>query len=231
MQNGNEKATKNSAFEGISDATVRRLPRYFRFLRELIARGETKISSAALARMMDVTASQIRQDLNCFGGFGTQGYGYNIRHLYSQIARLLGVEEDYRAVIVGAGNLGRAIVGSPMFERRGVRAVAMFDVDPELIGKTFAGVPIYAFDTLCDYCRENRVDIGVLTLPRDRAHDALAVLCEAGVRGVWNFTSNEFEEAESMAVENVYMGDSLMTLCYKMRVADIASADTEDSDE
>ena len=134
----------------ISDAVIKRLPRYYRYLRELLSHGRTRISSAELAGIMNVTASQIRQDLNCFGGFGQQGYGYNVEKLYTQILDILGANNGYTAVIIGAGNLGRAIVRSPMFERRGVRVMAMFDTNPAVTGDAVAGVTIYPSSELGD---------------------------------------------------------------------------------
>lgn len=147
----------------ISDAVIKRLPRYYRYLRELLSHGRTRISSAELAGIMNVTASQIRQDLNCFGGFGQQGYGYNVEKLYTQILDILGANNGYNAVIIGAGNLGRAIVRSPMFERRGVRVIAMFDTNPAVTGDAVAGVTIYPSSELAEFCRTHKVDIAVLT--------------------------------------------------------------------
>ena len=211
--------TENTAAtKKISEAVIRRLPRYFRYLRELLERRILRISSAELARMMHVTASQIRQDLNCFGGFGQQGYGYNVENLYGQICELLGVNEDFRAVIIGAGNLGRALVRSPMFGRRGVHPVAMFDISESLIGTDIGGVPVCDMATIEDFCRAQKVDIAILTLPKDQAESAMAALRAAGVRGFWNFTSVELDHIrESAVVENVHLGDSLMTLCYRLR--------------
>ena len=166
---------------------------------------------------MNVTASQIRQDLNCFGGFGQQGYGYNVEKLYTQILDILGANNGYNAVIIGAGNLGRAIVRSPMFERRGVRVIAMFDTNPAVTGDAVAGVTIYPSSELAEFCRTHKVDIAVLTLPKECAADALHTVEEAGVPGVWNFTSNELDLKQKTAVvENVHLGDSLMTLCYRL---------------
>ncbi|MCQ2353733.1 MAG: redox-sensing transcriptional repressor Rex [Clostridia bacterium] len=213
----------------ISVAVIRRLPRYFRYLRGLIEQGITRVSSAELARMMEVTASQIRQDLNCFGGFGQQGYGYNVEHLYDQICELLGVKDNYRAVIIGAGNLGRAIVRSPMFERRGVTPVAMFDISEDIVGNTVGNIPVYHMKDLETFCRVHKVDIGILVLPKDQAEGALTVLEKAGVRGIWNFTSAELNtENEETLVENVHLGDSLMTLCYRLRSNGVFG-DTENS--
>ena len=141
------------AKDNVPSAVIKRLPRYHRCLGELIRAGELRISSAELARIMDVTASQIRQDLNCFGGFGQQGYGYNIKFLYEKISELLGVKENYNAVIVGAGNLGKALAATHMFERRGVNRLAMFDVNPELVGTKIYGVPVYSISELSDFCK------------------------------------------------------------------------------
>lgn len=213
----NEKNNYEINEKKISVAVIRRLPRYFRYLRELLSQGIDHISSAELAQLMDVTASQIRQDLNCFGGFGQQGYGYNVEHLYGQICELLGVSEGYCAIIVGAGNLGRALVRSPMFERRGVSPVAMFDVAENVVGTAVGGVPVYHMNELVEFCHSHKVDIGILALPKDQAQTALAALEEGGVRGIWNFTSSELNPTlEGSVVENVHLGDSLMTLCYRM---------------
>ena len=212
----------------ISDAVIKRLPRYYRYLRELLSHGRTRISSAELAGIMNVTASQIRQDLNCFGGFGQQGYGYNVEKLYSQILDILGANNGYTAVIVGAGNLGRAIVRSPMFERRGVKVIAMFDSNPAVTGDAVAGVTIYPVTDLYEYCSSHKVDIAVLTLPKECAADALRVVEDAGVPGVWNFTSNELDLKQRTAVvENVHLGDSLMTLCYRLHSGENAKSDNE----
>ncbi len=207
----------DSHHKNISDAVIKRMPRYYRYLRELLSHGRTRISSAELAGIMNVTASQIRQDLNCFGGFGQQGYGYNVEKLYTQILDILGANNGYNAIIIGAGNLGRAIVRSPMFERRGVKVTAMFDTNPAVTGDAVAGVMIYPSSELEEYCRTHRVDIAVLTLPKECAADALHTVEKAGVPGVWNFTSNELDLKHRTAiVENVHLGDSLMTLCYRL---------------
>lgn len=199
----------------VSPAVIRRLPRYFRYLRELIRQGRMRISSGELSEMMNVTASQIRQDLNCFGGFGQQGYGYNVNYLYAKICELLGVGAGLRAVIVGSGDLGRALVRSSMFEKRGVDIVAMFDVDPALIGRVVGGVTIYDVATLEDFCSRNSVDMAVLTLPKEAVVEIAHRLISCDVRGLWNFTGKEFDyDHEKVVVENVHLGDSLMILDY-----------------
>lgn len=202
----------------VSAAVIKRLPRYFRYLRMLLNENKLRISSNELAERMNVTASQIRQDLNCFGGFGQQGYGYNVTYLYGKISEILGVNENYHAVIVGAGKLGQALAGSPVFTKRGVEVCALFDNDPAVIGKELDGVPVLSVDKIEDFCRDNGVDIGVLTLPASEAHKAAEMLARAGVKGIWNYTSTElFDTDHGISVQNVHMGDSLMMLCYDIR--------------
>jgi len=205
----------------VSPAVIRRLPRYFRYLRELIRQGKMRISSGELSEMMNVTASQIRQDLNCFGGFGQQGYGYNVNYLYARICELLGVGAGIRAIIIGAGDLGRALVRSPMFEKRGVDIVAMFDISEELIGREVGGVKIRSMESLEQFCREVPVDMAVLTLPKESVNAVADSLVEYGVRGLWNFTAKELELSahSEVIVENVHLGDSLMILNYKLCTA------------
>ena len=210
-------------------AVIRRLPRYHRFLGDILRRNISRISSAELSRMMGVTASQIRQDLNCFGGFGQQGYGYNAPYLYEQIGALLGVDEGYSAIVVGAGNLGRALVNSHMFERRGVLRAAMFDVDASVIGTSVNGLPVYSMDILEKYVAENGVDIAVLTTPKDAAQPVAERLARAGVKGLWNFSNMELSlpEHPDVWIENIHMGDSLMLLCYQMKARSKSSEQEE----
>jgi redox-sensing transcriptional repressor len=167
--------------------------------------------------MMRVTASQIRQDLNCFGGFGQQGYGYNVRYLHDKIGDLLGISEGYRAVIVGAGNLGRALVSSHMFDRRGVKRLAMFDVDPSLIGTTVADVPVYDVRTLRDFCTANAVDIGVVTTPKEAAASVIETLTAAGIRGIWNFSPVKLNVPKDVHVENADLAAGLAALSHLIR--------------
>ena len=202
----------------VSPAVIKRLPRYFRYLRELIRNGTMRISSGELSEMMNVTASQIRQDLNCFGGFGQQGYGYNVNYLYAKVCELLGVGEGFSAILIGAGNLGRALVRNPMFEKRGVDIIGIFDVSPEVIGRTVGDNVVRSMEELDDFCRTHDIDIAVLTLPKEFAEEASCRLVELGVRGLWNFTGKELEGiCPGAVVENVHIGDSLMTLCYELR--------------
>lgn len=208
-----------TARQGVSPAVIKRLPRYYRYLRELIRQDKLRISSSELSRMMRVTASQIRQDFNCFGGFGQQGYGYNVKYLYVKISEILGVNRRFRAVIVGAGNLGRALGRNSMFAKRGVVPTAMFDVDPALIGQTVGELPVLSMDALEDYLAANPTDIAVLTLPKECAAEAALRLAKSGVHGLWNFTGRELELDEyDVRIENVHLGDSLMTLCYELNL-------------
>ena len=202
----------------VSVAVIKRLPRYHRYLGDLLRDGRLRISSAELSEIMGVTASQIRQDLNCFGGFGQQGYGYNIKYLYSKISDLLGVSEGYSAVIVGAGNLGKALSSTHMFERRGVNRLALFDTDPALIGTEIYGLPVYSVDTLTEFCIQNNVKIGVLTVPKEAADAVTEALVKGGVQGIWNFANMELKSPrEDVIVENIHLGDSLMKLCYEIK--------------
>ena len=200
----------------VSPSVIKRLPRYFRYLRILIREGKSRISSSELSGRMNVTASQIRQDLNCFGGFGQQGYGYNVNYLYANICELLGVGAGLHAVIIGAGNLGKALVGSTMFEKRGVDVIALFDTDPALVGTSVDEIPIYSIDSLGEFCENNAVDMAVLTLPKEAARATAALAVKHGVKGFWNFTSEELALGDDVIIENVHLGDSLMTLSYRL---------------
>ena len=167
--------------------------------------------------MMNVTASQIRQDLNCFGGFGQQGYGYNVNYLYTKICEILGVSQGFRAAIIGTGSLGTALIRSTMFEKRGVDVVAMFDVSKNVIGKTISGARVYSMDSLEKKLAEFNVDIAILTLPKEHAIAVSERLRETDIKGIWNFTGQELDmENYGIVVENVHIGDSLMTLCYEI---------------
>lgn len=203
----------------ISSAVIRRLPRYYRYLTELEKMGLTKISSADLSRKIEVTASQIRQDLNCFGDFGQQGYGYNIKNLRESIADILGIrEEKNRAVIIGVGHLGSAIANHTTLEKCGVELAGLFDVSLDVLGKTVAGHVVKDIRDVEVFCRENEVNIAVLTLPKHSAEEVARRLASAGVTGFWNFANTELRLPElDVHIENVHMGDSLMQLCYKLK--------------
>ena len=213
-----EKKIADAQKPTVSTAVIKRLPRYHRYLGELLREGTLRISSAELSRLMNVTASQIRQDLNCFGGFGQQGYGYNVKYLYGKISDLLGVNEGYSAVIVGAGNLGKALAATHMFERRGIERVAMFDIDESLVGTEICGIPVYHINELREYCQRENVTIGVLTVPKEAAYEVSVIMAEAGVRGLWNFANMDLKISHpEVIVENIHLGDSLMKLCYELK--------------
>jgi len=202
--------------EKISSAVIRRLPRYYRYLNDLHNNGTVRVSSEALARSMGLTASQIRQDLSCFGGFGQQGYGYNVDRLRGEVADILGMNDDHTIVILGAGNLGRALIENFSFRASGFRLVAAFDIDPVLVGTRLGGVPVYHVDMLDSFMKKYPVNVAVLTVPASVAKETAAVLMENGVEGIWNFTNVELSRAghEDVKIENVHFADSLLTLSY-----------------
>nr|WP_317325325.1 redox-sensing transcriptional repressor Rex [uncultured Flavonifractor sp.] len=199
----------------VSSAVIRRLPRYYRHLTDLYLAGVERISSSALGRSMGLTASQIRQDLSCFGEFGQQGYGYNVSKLRGEIADILGMNRGHTAVILGAGNLGRALMENFHFDRSGVTLAAAFDVSPEIVGQVRSGVPVYHVDQLEEYLADHPASIGVLTVPRSVANATAVRLVRSGVRGIWNFTNSELKvEAPGVVIENVHFADSLLALSY-----------------
>lgn len=198
----------------VSNAVIRRLPRYYRNLEELSRNGIVRISSSALSAAMGITASQIRQDLSCFGEFGLQGYGYKVESLRQEIGEILGINRSHKAILLGAGNLGRALIENFHFERCGFKLEAAFDVDPALIGDESARVPVLDVKDLESYLKEHPVDVGVLTVPGRTAQEMTNRLTAAGVRGIWNFTNTELSVPQGAVVENVHFADSLLTLSY-----------------
>ena len=199
----------------ISTAVIRRLPRYYRRLDELYKAGVERISSRALGESMGLTASQIRQDLACFGGFGQQGYGYKVESLRDELAQILGMDKGHAAIIMGAGNLGRALIQNFPFAANGFRLLAAFDVDPRLVGSEVAGVPVLHTDRLDDFFTRNHVSVGVLTVPKPAAMATAEHLVHLGVRGIWNFTNLELPITDpAVVVENVHFADSLLALSY-----------------
>ncbi len=199
----------------VSSAVIRRLPRYYRRLTDLSLAGIVRISSNALGKSMKLTASQIRQDLSCFGEFGQQGYGYNVESLRGQIAEILGMTQEHTAVILGVGNLGRALMENFPFDRSGFQLTAAFDIAPELMGKAISGVPIYPVSELDQYLKEHPTSVGVLTLPQSAAAQMSERLVAGGVKGIWNFTNCDLHlEGSDVVVENVHFADSLLTLSY-----------------
>lgn len=200
----------------ISQAVIRRLPRYYRYLGELLENGVERVSSNDLSKRMKVTASQIRQDLNNFGGFGQQGYGYNVKYLYTEIGKILGLEEDHNIIIIGAGNLGQALANYAAFEKRGFILKGIFDVNPRLQGVAIRGVPIRMMDELKGFVQRNEVDIAVLTIPKEKAIEVANMLVENGVRAIWNFAHTDLNLPENIIVENVHLSESLMQLSYNI---------------
>ena len=200
----------------ISRAVIRRLPRYYRYLGELLENGVERISSNDLSKRMKVTASQIRQDLNNFGGFGQQGYGYNVKYLYTEIGKILGLEEDHNIIIIGAGNLGQALANYAAFENRGFILKGIFDVNPRLQGVSIRGVPIRMMDDLKAFVQNNEIQIAALTLPKSGAEELAPILVENGVKAIWNFAHTDLNLPDNVVVENVHLSESLMQLSYNI---------------
>ena len=203
--------------ENISDAVIRRLPRYYRQLTELCSRGVVRISSHSLGLEMNITASQIRQDFSCFGEFGQQGYGYNVEELRAEIGHILGVDKNHHLIMIGVGNLGHALLQNFPFSQTGFSVDAAFDVSPSVIGTTINSVPVYSMSDLDSYIREHSVDVVVLTIPQSVAQETADRLIDLGVRGFWNFTNMELtSSAVGVKFENIHFADSLLTLSYRI---------------
>jgi len=200
----------------ISQAVIRRMPRYYRYLGELLDAGVERISSNELSVRMKVTASQIRQDLNNFGGFGQQGYGYNVQYLYEEIGKILGLDRQHNIIVVGAGNMGQALANYVKFEKLGFVITALFDVNPALAGLSVRGIEIHMMDELPEFVKHQRVDIAVLTLPKEKAEQAAEQLVKLGIRAIWNFAHLDLELPDDVVVENVHLSDSLMQLSYNI---------------
>ena len=203
--------------ENISDAVIRRLPRYYRQLTDLCARGVVRISSHSLGQEMNITASQIRQDFSCFGEFGQQGYGYNVEELRAEIGHILGVDNDHHLIMIGVGNLGHALLQNFPFSQTGFTVDAAFDVNPQLSGAVINGVPVYPMTELDDFVSSHHVDVVVLTIPQSVAQDTATHLIDKGIRGFWNFTNMELSSAcPDVQFENIHFADSLLTLSYRI---------------
>lgn len=209
--------------KNISLAVIKRLPSYYRYLEDTLDDGITRISSKDLSKRMGVTASQIRQDLNNFGCFGQQGYGYNTELLYGEIKKILGLEKQYSMIIIGAGNIGQALVNHISFQKRGFNFTAVFDVNPKLIGLTIQGIEVFGANFLSDYLSSTHVDIAVLSLPGNSASDIAQKVIAGGVKGIWNFSNIDIKAPDDVKVENVHLMDSLMTLSYKLNEKEILS--------
>lgn len=207
----------------ISNSVIKRLPRYYRFLGELLKNDIVRISSRELSVRMKLTASQIRQDLNCFGGFGQQGYGYNVQELHKEIGKILGVDKNFNTILIGAGNLGRAIATHLNFESRGCKLIGIFDVNPDLIDVDVSGIKIRHIDEIESFCNENSPVVAVLCIPKANTQSVADSLVKLGVKAFWNFSHYDLSiDYEGIAVENVHLGDSLLTLTYNANKIDSA---------
>ena len=200
----------------ISQAVIRRLPRYYRYLGELLEDGVERISSNDLSKRMKLTASQIRQDLNNFGGFGQQGYGYNVKYLHTEIGKILGLENKHNFIIVGAGNLGQALANYSHFENQGFILKGIFDVNPTLRGMSIRDVPVRMMSEMKDFIKENNIEIAVLTIPKECAIDVAKELVDAGIQAIWNFAHVDLNVPDNVIVESVHLSESLMRLSYNI---------------
>lgn len=204
----------------ISSAVIKRLPRYYRYLGELIENDVNRISSKELSNRMKVTASQIRQDLNNFGGFGQQGYGYNVKYLYDEIAKILGIDRTHNMIIVGAGNLGQAIVNYEDFAKRGFIIKGVFDNNPELEGKKIKDVSVMMIDKMEDFIKDNNIEIAALTIPKSAAKEVAKTVSDSGVKAIWNFAHTDLNLPDDIIIENVHLSESLMRLSYNIANSD-----------
>ena len=204
--------------KGISKAVIKRLPRYYRYLGELIESGIERISSGELSELMRVTASQIRQDLNNFGGFGQQGYGYNVQYLYEEIGKILGINKSHSIIIVGAGKLGQALANYVKFEKRGFKIIGIFDKNPELKGQQIRDLQVQMLDELPTFLRDSKVEIAALTMPKESALEVIETLVEHNIKGIWNFAHVDLnlKVPADVIVENVHLSESLMRLSYRL---------------
>ncbi|MEW9124282.1 MAG: redox-sensing transcriptional repressor Rex [Thermotaleaceae bacterium] len=198
----------------ISMAVIRRLPKYHRYLRDLLEKDIKRISSKELSNIMGLTASQIRQDLNNFGGFGQQGYGYNVEALYEEIEKILGLDKRYNTIIIGAGNLGQAIANYTNFEKAGFTIKVMFDINPKLIGLKIRDIEILDADYLEEYIRLNNITIGMICTPKEQAQNVANRLVQCNIQGIWNFAPVDLAVPEQVILENVHLSESLYTLSY-----------------
>lgn len=202
----------------ISQAVIRRMPRYYRYLGDLLDEGVERVSSNELSEKMKVTASQIRQDLNNFGGFGQQGYGYNVQYLYDEIGKILGLEKQHNIIVIGAGNLGQALANYSKFRKLGFMIIGLFDVNPALTGTIQGGIPIMMLDELEDFVASHQIDIAAFTMPKHSADSIANRLVKLGIRAIWNFAHVDLDLMDqNVVVENVHLSDSLMQLSYNMR--------------
>lgn len=202
--------------KNVSMAVIKRMPKYYRYLGELVKNDVDRISSKELGEKIGFTASQIRQDLNNFGDFGQQGYGYNVKYLYTEIGKILGLDVNHNMIILGAGNLGQALANYAAFERSGFVLKGIFDVNPRLEGVTIRGIEIRMMDELSNFIKENNIEIAVLTIPKTKAIEVADMLVESGIKAIWNFAHTDLELPEDVIVENVHLSESLMRLSYNV---------------
>ena len=200
----------------ISKAVIKRLPRYYRYLGELMENGVERISSGELSKRMSVTASQIRQDLNNFGGFGQQGYGYNVKYLYEEIGKILGLDKKHNMIIIGGGNLGQALANYVDFEKRGFYIKGIFDVNPILKGLSVRGIQIHMLEDLESFIKDEDIKIAALTLPKSKAEEMTKLLVQYGIKAIWNFAHIDLDVPSDVLVENVHLSESLMQLSYNI---------------
>lgn len=204
-------------FSNISMAVVRRLPKYYRYLGEIKKKDIKRVSSQELSRITGFTASQIRQDLNCFGGFGQQGYGYNVDDLFQEIGNILGLNRIYKTVIVGAGNLGQAIVNYSFFEKSGFVTKGIFDINPKIIGLSINEIKVYDVEQLEEFVSKNAIDIGIICTPKDQCQKVAESLSRGGIKAIWNFAPSDIRVPDEILVENVHLSESLFTLSYLIK--------------
>ncbi|MBU3188690.1 redox-sensing transcriptional repressor Rex [Clostridium bowmanii] len=198
--------------KNISMAVIKRLPKYHRYLRELLKNDVDRISSKELGEKIGFTASQIRQDLNCFGDFGQQGYGYNVKELLNEISGILGLTKEYKMIIIGAGNIGQAIANYTRFEKLAFNLVGIFDINPKLIGLKIRDVEVKDIDELVEFLKATLIDIGVICVSKNNAQTVADIMVANGVKGIWNFAPVDLEVPEQIIVENVHLSESLLTL-------------------
>lgn len=215
----------------ISTAVINRLPRYYRYLGDLMENEVVRISSKELSKRMKVTASQIRQDFNNFGGFGQQGYGYNVEYLYTEIGKILGLDKNYNMIIIGAGNLGQALANYKDFEKRGFNVVGIFDVNPRLSGMSIRDIEIRNMEELEDFIKNNTIHIAALTIPKMQATKVAKELVELGIKAIWNFAPVDLNLPSDVILQNVHLAESLMQISYALKAKEAEEENAEDEVE
>lgn len=204
-------------FSNISMAVVRRLPKYHRYLGELLNNDIRRVSSQELSRITGFTASQIRQDLNCFGGFGQQGYGYNVDELHNEIGNILGLDRIYKTIIVGAGNVGKAIANYTFFDKSGFKIHGIFDNNPDVIGSSINGIDVMDISDMKDFVCRNGVEIGIICTPKNESQGVAEALADCGIKAIWNFAPIDLKVSDNVIVENVHLSESLFTISYLLK--------------